>query len=235
MQSPLDNDSSAALLSMADFTWITYLGTNRICPAIKQALLANPYILQAFGNEASITSYKRDDFTITSLPAMVIYEPSAKTSSRFYSDVGQICIDIFLPIRLDREDSTSVLVTLGHAFKNILQSIPFWTILNDAMVPLPNPNADNYDDIVRYKEEFGSPLVEFGKQIDIVFPTRYKLSEIGDAWKLEIRTNYQFDMSNYYDMLQRIGVEGQVDPNKIIYNLFQYFSDYAYPKPYLFS
>ena len=230
MQNPLDNNSDSALLAMAEYTWMTYLGTNRICPAIKAALLQNKYILQAFGNEASIISERRDDFTIISLPALTIYEPEANSPSRFYAEKGIIHFDMFLPVRLDREDITAVFSTLGHAFKNIIQSIPFWSALTDAMIPLPVAESPIYNDVLKYKNKYGSPLVEFGKEVNITFPTKYSLKDIDDAWKLQLKTSYLYDMSNHYAMLETFGIQGQIDPNKIVYEILQSFQPIMFPK-----
>lgn len=229
MQNPLNNNSDDALLSMADNTWITYLCVNRICPAIRAAFLSNQYMYQIFGNEESITEYKRDDFTITSLPAMSIYLSESKRPSRYYSERGEIGIDMFLPIRLDRQDTTTVLITLTSAIENILQSQPFWTELNNAMVPLPELNSPIYNDVMKYKNQHGSPLVEFGKEIEALYPVKYNLGAIGDAWKIQLKTSYYFDMSNFYAMLESFGIQAQTDPNKIVYDILQNFSINAKP------
>jgi hypothetical protein len=219
-----NNDGGQALLAMAEYDWITYLGSNRMPLAIKYALLANPYILQIFGNEESIAIYRRDDSTIQSLPAISIYEDVQDTQSRFYSDKGQIRFDIFLPIRLAREDNAVVIKTIGQAFKNILQSPHFWGNLNDKLVPLPEPISSIYNDVVRYKELYGSPLVEFAKNCKITSPLKPSLTDIGDAWRLDLVTDYYYDMSNHYAMLEDFGIEGKVDPNKIIYQILKDFS-----------
>ena len=219
-----NNDSSQALLAMAEYNWITYLGSNRMPLAIKTALLSNSYILQAFGNEKSIAIAKRDDFTITSLPALSIYEPEEDTPSRFYSDKGTIVFNIFLPVRLEREDSAVVLKTFTQAFKNIIQSPGIWRNLNDALVPLPPNTTANYADVVRYKERDGSPLVEFAKQVKATSPLKYSLENIGDCWKLELTTYYYYDMLNHYAMLEEFGIAGNIDPNRIVYEILQDFS-----------
>lgn len=228
-----NNDGNQTLLGMAEYDWITYLGSNRMPLAIKNALLANNYILQAFGNEHSISISKRDDFTIESLPALSIYETEQKTPSRFYSDKGTIHFDIFLPVRLEREDSAVIFKTLSQAFKNILQSPHFWGNLNDELVPLPPVISPIYNDVGLYKERFGSPLVEFAKECSIIPPLKYHLTDIGDCWKLELITDYYYDMSNHYAMLEDFGIEGKIDPNKIVYDILQYFSVDVKPIPSL--
>ncbi len=160
MQNPLNNNSDDSLLSMADNTWMTYLCINTICPAIKSALLSNKYIYQIFGNDNSITDYKRDDFTITSLPAMCVYLPQSKRSSRFYADRGDVILDIFLPIRLDRQDTTTALITLTYAIQNILQSMEYFERLNDFMIPVPDSNSPIYNDVINYKNLHGSPFLK---------------------------------------------------------------------------
>lgn len=219
-----NNDSSQALLAMAEYNWITYLGSNRMPLAIKIALLSNNYILQAFGNEASIAIAKRDDFTITSLPALSIYEPEEDTLSRFYADKGTIIFDIFLPVRLEREDNATVLKTFTQAFKNILQSPGIWRNLNDALVPLPPTTTSNYNDVVRYKKRDGSPLIEFAKKVKANSPLKYSLEHIGDCWKIELITYYEYDMLNHYAMLEEFGIAGNIDPNLIVYNILEDFS-----------
>jgi hypothetical protein len=142
----------------------------------------------------------------------------------FYSDKGQIRFDIFLPIRLNREDNAVVIKTIGQAFKNILQSPHFRGNLEDKLVPLPEPISPIYNDVVRYKDKFSSPLVEFAKNCRIISPLKSSLTDIGDAWRLELITNYYYDMSNHYAMLEDFGIEGKVDPNKIVYDILRDFS-----------
>lgn len=219
-----NNDGSQTLLAMAEYDWITYLTSNRMPEAIKYALLANPYILQIFGDKDSISTYRRDDSTVQSLPSISIYEDIQDTPSRFYSDKGQIRFDIFLPIRLSREDNAAVIKTIGQAFKNILQSPHFWGNLNDKLVPLPELISPIYNDVVNYKEKYGSPLVEFAKNCKFISPLKPSLTDIGDAWRLDLITDYYFDMSNYYAMLEDFGIEGKVDPNKIVYQILRDFS-----------
>lgn len=218
----LENNSDNALLAMAQYEWITYLTSNRMCLAIKDALLENKYMRQLF--DGSIAEYKRDDFSSFQLPAISIYESDIRGGSKYYAYNAPIIFDIYLPIKLDRPDTTAVFNTISKAFINIIQSQPFWNVLNDKLVPLPHPSADNYEDVLRYKERDGSPLLDFGKKFEIIPPNKINIENIGDAWKLQIRTEYVFDLLNYQLMLEEFGIDGQVDPNVIFYQILQDFA-----------
>lgn len=215
-------NSDAALMGMSEYDWITYLTANRMCLAIKETLLQDKYMSQVFNS--AIYEYRRDDFTSRELPALAIYEPSDTIKSRFFAYSGMLTFDMFLPIKLTRQDTTAVFNTLGKAFVNVIQSTPFWFSLVDKLIPLPPPSSPIYNDVLNYKNKYGSPLVDFAKECEIIAPIKNDIVDIGDVWKLQIKTSYLFDKSNYYAMLEDFGINSQLDPNLIFYQLLQDFS-----------
>lgn len=214
---PADSNSQDTLLDMYEDRWITYLTSNRMLDGTAHALLQNKYMRMAFGE--SIATYRRDDFTSDQLPAVSIYEPEDIVTSRFFPYTGKIYFDIYLPLRLERKGTSAVFNTLGKEFKNVIQSQPFWFDLIDYLVPLPATSSSIYEEVKRYKERHGSPLVNFAQNCQIINPNKAKIDYIGDVWKLQIIADYQFDMSNYYAMLEDFGINADVDPNKIVYEI----------------
>ena len=214
-----------ALDAMDDFNWIKYLPSNRICLAFTNSFKNNKYLRQVFGD--SIVSYRRDDFTTRELPALSIYEPSSGGRSRFFHLSGNIVLDIYLPITLAREQTDRVFNTLGQAIVLLMQQPTFFYQVSQFLVPLPNPTSPIYEDVKRYKETMGSPVVNLGAEYSISQPNRSNiggLNGIGDVWKQQIRTNYQVDISNFYAMLEEFGIDFGYDPNEIIYPILENFS-----------
>jgi hypothetical protein len=216
------NDS---LVAMTEYNWMTYLPSNRICSALATTLAANKYINQVFG--LSIASYRRDDFTTKELPALSIYEPTDAGKSRFFPLNGSIIFDIYLPIRITRQETERIFNTLGQAVVLIFQQPSFFYNLGQNMIPLPPTTSQIYNDVLTYKQEHGCPLVNIGDNYEITQPVKASIGTdqgIADAWKQQIRFTYQTDLSNFYAMLEGFGISFDYDPNTIV---FEPLDDFA--------
>ncbi len=219
------NSSDVALIAMSEYNWMTYLPSNRIAMAVAQAFSNNKYIKQVFGN--SIVSYRRDDFTSRELPALSIYEPSEGGRSRYFPLNGQLIFDIYLPIKIARSETERVFNTLGQALILTMQQYDFFYQVGQSLVPTPDPSSQIYNDVVRYKQAHGSPLVNFGQTYDVAQPIKAGISidkQIGDVWKQQIKTSYQTDLSNFYAMLESFGINFGYDANLVVYPILADFA-----------
>ncbi len=228
------SNSDFALIAMTEFNWMTYLPSNRICSAFADALSANKYILQVFGS--SIVSYRRDDFTSRELPALSIYEPTDGTRSRFFPLNGTIIFDIYLPIKITRQDTERVFNTIGQAIALTIQQPIFFYRVGQNLIPTPDPSSPIYNDVIKYKLKHGSPLVNFAQEYEITQPIKANISgdtNIGDVWKQQIKFTYQTDLSNFYAMLEDFGINFDYDPNAVVYPYLDDFAVSVTPEHYV--
>jgi hypothetical protein len=225
MQSEIESLDDT-LLSLMQYEWIQYLPANRIATALKETILNYRIFANIFRN--SIADYRRDDFQTTIFPALSIYEVRENFGSRFFPLEGTIMFDIYFPIKLFRKDAEKAFNSFAQAFVLLIQQEDFFKKLNNNLIPTPPTSSNIYNDIINYKNQFGGILTNFAQNVNVVSPIQKAIGlpndNIGGVYKMQISTKYYADLSDYYNLLDYIGVNFGYDPNLEVYPPLDNFS-----------
>lgn len=218
-------EKSDLLSLLIEYNWIRYLPSNRICSSVVSALKLNNYVYQAFGE--SMADYRRDDFNVSQLPALSVYEPMEGSRSRFFPENPQLIFDVYFPISVARNATEKVFNTISQLLRLTMQQPEFFYNLGQFMVPLPNPSDPTYNNVVTYKAAHGCCLTNFGQNWDVSSPVKNNIAGsdgVADAWKMQLKTTYQPDLANFYAMIESFGINFGWDANEIVYPPLDDFS-----------
>lgn len=214
--------SQAALKLMAEGKWITYLPTANIEDGISSLLLNNDYFSLVFNK--SIYATAKDDFTINQIPGCAIYRINKSDNTRLGLWKGDIHFDLFFPLFIDGISARKIFGDILEALILTLQDGRFMMALHDYLVPLPSTLSPFYQDVVDYKKNQGSALMQFAKNIKYETPYKKNLKDIGDVWHCKLITDYEADRFKFNQLLQNIGIDFLENPNKMIYGNMDSFN-----------
>lgn len=207
------------------YTYIQWLPQSRIIAAVGATMLADKYISGLFDKDVYI--YNRDDNAIMTLPAASVYHGELFSYDNYDRIEGEIIINVYSPLSINRDSETESLETTLGTLQLRIQNNAFATqvVLNmfEYNKTLASMRTQFDKECFQRALKTSCPLQRFAINMEIKYGNAINIAEIGDCFKSTIKFKYWMAQQAYYKLLEIIGVNGEVDPNKIVYPLWETF------------
>lgn len=210
----------------ASYSYIQWLPQNRIIAAIAETMLADKYIIGLFDQD--IYPYSRDDNGINTLPALSVYHGDSFSYDNYDRLEGTIVINSYNGLDINRDSETESLEVILGTLQMRIQNNSFanQVVLNMFQYNQTlNSQRSTFD-----KQSFQTalstrcPVQRFGINMETKYGNVLKIKDIGDCYKSTITFKYWIAQQAYYELLEILGVNGEGDPNKIVYPLWETFN-----------
>lgn len=207
----------------AKYSYIRWLPENRIVIATQQAMLQDKYIAGLFGK--NIFAYSRDDNADFMLPSLSVNQLPLYSPAPRDRIVGAIVIDAYFGTDLIRNKTTEAIQTTMATIRSRIQNYRFIqsVALNmfDYNESLSLFQTEFDKNQFKYAMQNRHPLQQYGIELYSNPATSTQLSNKVTCYKGTIKFKYWLMQQDYEEFLELLGINEQVDPNKIVYNLWE--------------
>lgn len=206
----------------ASYSYIEFLPENKIILATAQSLLSDKYLKGLFGPH--IFAYARDDSPDFILPSISVNSGEIYSYDSVDRIEGIIALDVYFGSDLIREKTTQVIHSTMSVIRQRIQNYNFAHSVLLNMVEYEKHTKTNNSE----NEYFLKALDEHAWLVRYGIEYRYKPANkvqipAGSCYKSSVTFKYWLLQQAYYSFLEEMGIDGRIDPNKIVYNKWEEF------------
>lgn len=202
-----------------------WLFTSDILPAFAKALATSPILLNVF--KKNIYPYHRHDIPINNLPALCITVGDIIDNAQYggYETV-EMCINIIMPLNETREVVMFDIEAIRAILQQCIKDVRYGASINDSitiqdriiefMFGFSNLSPENKE-IISNANLFGLWGINYRSHKPYI-----ETSPKGSKFRVcENTFEYQYNRGGYYKMMENLGVNAYVDPEKIVYQQWE--------------